>query len=274
MRRLCASHLPSRPSQLLSQSARLFQRAQSCSDAVMCDNRAQGVQQHLDLVEKGWQRADRLRPRLNPRPTSRSTDGRPHTRSLRVALHGHPVGTQTARAGVAHARSHLRRGETLVAWKLDRLGRTTQGLIDLVEPWKDRGMGVQRVQDQSDSTPPMGQVFFVVCRAIAALERRMIRARSTAGLAAARARGRQGGRPFARTGAERVEAMTLIEGGRASQWSLPSCVHGSPACQPGCLLASCVKAGVSHASQSRMRHRHEGHGQRSVPRRSCCKGRG
>ena len=153
-------------------------------------------------------------------------------------------GTQTARAGVAHALSHLRRDETLVAWKLDRLGRTTQGLIDLVEPWKERGIGVQRVQDQSDSTTPMGQVFFVVCRAIAELERRMIRERSTAGLAAARARGRQGGRPFARTGAERVEAMTLIEGGRAPQWSLPSCVQGSPACQPGCLLASCVKAGV------------------------------
>ena len=56
-------------------------------------------------------------------------------------------------------------------------------------------------------------------------------------MAAARARGRQGGRPFALTGADRGEAMTLIEAGRDPQYSLQSCVQGSPACQPGCLLA-------------------------------------
>jgi DNA invertase Pin-like site-specific DNA recombinase len=60
----------------------------------------------------------------------------------------------------------------------------------------------------------MGQFFFVVFSAIAELERSMIRERSKAGLAAARARGRKGGRPFALTGNERIDAMTLLEAGR------------------------------------------------------------
>jgi DNA invertase Pin-like site-specific DNA recombinase len=127
-------------------------------------------------------------------------------------------GAKTARAGLAQALSHLRRDDTLVVWKLDRLGRTTKGLIDLVEQLKERGIGLKSLQDQIDTTTPMGQFFFVVFSAIAELERSMIRERSKAGLAAARARGRKGGRPFALTGEDRVDAMKLIEAGRDTQY--------------------------------------------------------
>ena len=103
-------------------------------------------------------------------------------------------------------------------WKLDRLGRTTKGLIDLVELLKERGIGFKSLQDNIDTSTPMGQFFFVVFSAIAELERSMIRERSKAGLAAARARGRKGGRPFALQGQDRVDAMLLIESGRPTQY--------------------------------------------------------
>ena len=81
-------------------------------------------------------------------------------------------GEKTERAGLAQALSHLRRDDTLVVWKLDCLGRTTKGLIDLVEQLKERGIGLKSLQDQIDTTTPMGQFFFVVFSAIAAVSLR------------------------------------------------------------------------------------------------------
>lgn len=127
-------------------------------------------------------------------------------------------GAKAERPGLKDAFSHLRRDDTLVVWKLDRLGRTTKGLIDFVELLKERGIGFKSLQDNIDTSTPMGQFFFVVFSAIAELERSMIRERSKAGLAAARARGRKGGRPFALRGQDRVDAMLLIENGRSTQY--------------------------------------------------------
>ena len=123
-------------------------------------------------------------------------------------------GAKADRPGLKDTLSHLRRDDTLVVWKLDRLGRTTKGLIDLVEQLKERGVGFKSLQDNIDTSTPMGQFFFVVFSAIAELERSMIRERSKAGLAAAKARGRRGGRPFALKGENRVDAMKLLEAGR------------------------------------------------------------
>src|SRR5712691_9170055 len=125
-------------------------------------------------------------------------------------------GAKAERPGLKDALSHLRRDDTLVVWKLDRLGRTTKGLIDLVELLKECGIGFKSLQDNIDTSTPMGQFFFVVFSAIAELERSMIRERSKAGLAAARAR--KGGRPFALNGQDRVDAMLLIENGRPTQY--------------------------------------------------------
>ena len=123
-------------------------------------------------------------------------------------------GAKAERPGLKDTLSHLRRDDTLVVWKLDRLGRTTKGLIDLVEQLKERGIGFKSLQDNIDTSTPMGQFFFVVFSAIAELERSMIRERSKAGLLAAKARGRKGGRPFALRGENRVDAMKLLEAGR------------------------------------------------------------
>jgi DNA invertase Pin-like site-specific DNA recombinase len=128
------------------------------------------------------------------------------------------VRSEADRPGLKETLSHLHRDDTLVVWKLDRLGRTTKGLIDLVETLKERGIGFKSLQDNIDTSTPMGQFFFVVCSAIAALERSMIRERSQAGLAAARARERKGGRPFALQGDNRVDAMKLIEAGRDTKY--------------------------------------------------------
>jgi DNA invertase Pin-like site-specific DNA recombinase len=127
-------------------------------------------------------------------------------------------GAKADRPGLKDTLSHLRRDDTLVVWKLDRLGRTTKGLIDLVEQLKERGIGFKSLQDNIDTSTPMGQFFFVVFSAIAELERSMIRERSKAGLASAKARGRTGGRPFALKGEDRVDAMKLLESGRDVQY--------------------------------------------------------
>ena len=89
-------------------------------------------------------------------------------------------GAKAERPGLKDALSHLRRDDTLVVWKLDRLGRTTKGLIDLVDLLKERGIGFKSLQDNIDTSTPMGQFFFVVFSAIAELERSMIRERSKA----------------------------------------------------------------------------------------------
>lgn len=123
-------------------------------------------------------------------------------------------GAKAERPGLKDTLSHLRRDDTLVVWKLDRLGRTTKGLTDLVEQLKERGIGFKSLQDNIDTSTPMGQFFFVVFSAIAELERSMIREWSKAGLLAAKARGRKGGRPFALRGENRVDAMKLLEAGR------------------------------------------------------------
>src|SRR5262249_46237381 len=123
-------------------------------------------------------------------------------------------GATTARPGLQDMLSHLRREDTLVVWKLDRLGRTTKGLIDLVAYLQERDIGFKSLQDNIDTSTSMGQFFFVLMSAIAELERSLIQERSKAGLAAARARGRQGGRPYALQGQDRIDAMLLIEAGR------------------------------------------------------------
>ena len=103
--------------------------------------------------------------------------------------------TRQDRHGLAEAVSHLRRGDVLVVTKLDRLGRSVKGLIALTEQLKADEVGFQSLSDTIDTTTPMGQFFFTLMAACAELERNLIVERTKTGLAAARARGRVGGRP-------------------------------------------------------------------------------
>lgn len=89
----------------------------------------------------------------------------------------------------------LRPGDTLVVWRLDRLGRSIRHLIDQLQVLAERGVGFRSLQETIDTTSPGGRLVFHVFAALAEFERDLIRERTNAGLQAARARGRRGGRP-------------------------------------------------------------------------------
>ena len=92
-------------------------------------------------------------------------------------------------------RTQLRTGDTVIVWKLDRLGRSLRDLVALVSEFQERGVHFQSIQDQIDTSTPMGKFTFHLFAALAEFERDIISERTKAGLAAARARGRKGGRP-------------------------------------------------------------------------------
>jgi len=104
-------------------------------------------------------------------------------------------GSVTDRPGLTQALSHLRTGDTLVVWRLDRLGRSLAHLIDTIRQLQERGIGFRSLQEQLDTTTSGGKLVFHVFGALAEFERDLIRERTHAGLAAARARGRLFGRP-------------------------------------------------------------------------------
>ena len=89
----------------------------------------------------------------------------------------------------------LRKGDTIVIWKLDRLGRSTRGLIELVEDLGNKGIHLVSLNDPIDTTSPGGLLVFQIFCALAEHERNVIVQRTRAGLESARARGRKGGRP-------------------------------------------------------------------------------
>jgi DNA invertase Pin-like site-specific DNA recombinase len=111
---------------------------------------------------------------------------------------------------------YLRKGDTLVVWRLDRLGRSLKHLIE-VAALAERGIGFKSLTEQIDTTTPGGKLVFHVFGALAEFERDLIRERTHAGLAAARARGRVGGRPKKLADPKQLElARTLYDGGQTA----------------------------------------------------------
>ena len=108
-------------------------------------------------------------------------------------------GAKADRPGLEAALHYLRAGDTLVVWKLDRLGRSLTHLIDTVRRLDARGIGFKSLQEHIDTTTPGGKLVFHVFAALAEFERDLIGERTKAGLTAARARGRKGGRKRALT---------------------------------------------------------------------------
>ena len=104
-------------------------------------------------------------------------------------------GAKTNRPGLEEILGFIRKGDTLVVWKLDRLGRSLKHLIQVMQLLDDRGVYFKSVQESLDTSTPGGKLIFHVFGALAEFERDIIRERTLAGLAAARARGRVGGRP-------------------------------------------------------------------------------
>lgn len=104
-------------------------------------------------------------------------------------------GAKFERQGLTKALEHLREGDTLVVWKLDRLGRSLKELIDIVTQLHSRNIGFKSITENIDTTSPSGKLIFHIFASLAEFERDIIRERTNAGLQAARARGRLGGRP-------------------------------------------------------------------------------
>ena len=104
-------------------------------------------------------------------------------------------GARTDRPVLARLLEDAREGDAVVIWKLDRLGRSLAHLVATVNALSARGIGLKSLNDPIDTTTPQGRLVFNMFASLAEFERDLIRERTQAGLSAARARGRQGGRP-------------------------------------------------------------------------------
>ena len=124
-------------------------------------------------------------------------------------------GAKMDRPGLQEALSHLRANDTLMVWKLDRLGRGMKGLVDLVGQLEAQGVHFRSLTDAIDTSTPAGRFFFHVMASLAQMERELTHERTMAGLAAARARGRVGGRKRLLTPAKMEAATALLEKGMA-----------------------------------------------------------
>lgn len=125
-------------------------------------------------------------------------------------------GAKSARPGLAAALQACRAGDTLVVWKLDRLGRSLPHLVETVRELVGRGVGFKSLQENIDTTTSSGKLIFHIFASLAEFERDLIRERTNAGLAAARARGRKGGRPKGVDEKKRKAALALKEDKRRS----------------------------------------------------------
>jgi len=109
------------------------------------------------------------------------------------------TGTKASRPEWDKAKGQLRKGDTLVITRLDRLGRSTKDLLEIASYLEDKGVNLEATEQNIDTTTPEGKLFFTMVAAFAEFEHSMMRARTVDGLAAARARGRVGGRKAALT---------------------------------------------------------------------------
>ena len=104
-------------------------------------------------------------------------------------------GARWERQGLKNMISQLRAGDVVTVWRLDRLGRSLRDLIEIINDLEDRGVGFQSITEHLDTTTSGGKLVFHIFGAMAEFERNLIQERTKAGLSAAKARGRTGGRP-------------------------------------------------------------------------------
>jgi DNA invertase Pin-like site-specific DNA recombinase len=120
-------------------------------------------------------------------------------------------GAQRDRPALKAALAYMRQGDTLVVWKLDRLARSLKQLIETVEEFATRDVGLRSLTEAIDTTTPGGKLVFHIFAALAEFERGVIRERTMAGLQAARARGRKGGRPPALKAKDLAAAKAMLK---------------------------------------------------------------
>jgi DNA invertase Pin-like site-specific DNA recombinase len=125
-------------------------------------------------------------------------------------------GAKTERKGLDEVLSYVRTGDNLVVWRLDRLGRSLQHLITTMTDLEQRGIGFKSLTENIDTTTSGGKLIFHIFGALAEFERNLIQERTKAGLIAARARGRTGGRPKVLTGRQLSIAQSLYDDPKTS----------------------------------------------------------
>src|SRR5512139_3411145 len=118
-------------------------------------------------------------------------------------------GAKAERKGLEDALNYVREGDILVVWRLDRLGRSLKHLIETITTLNNRKIGFKSIQENIDTTTSGGKLVFHIFGALAEFERDIIKERTQAGLTAARARGRKGGRPRTLTPKKAEQARTL-----------------------------------------------------------------
>ena len=128
-------------------------------------------------------------------------------------------GARDDRPGLKGCLGDLRSGDMLVVWKLDRLGRSLPNLLAIIADLKERGVAFRSLTEQMDTTTPHGELLFSIFGALAQYERALTRERVMAGLAAAKRRGRRGGRPPT-LGPEQLEQVVAALNGGASKASV------------------------------------------------------
>ncbi len=137
-------------------------------------------------------------------------------------------GAQRDRPEMQKALGFMRKGDTLVVWKLDRLARSLKQLIETVETFDERGVHLRSLTEEIDTKTAGGRLIFHVFGALAEFERALIRERTLAGLAAAKARGRVGGRPKSVTEEKLRTARTLLAAGDFTVTEVAAQVGVSP----------------------------------------------
>ena len=131
---------------------------------------------------------------------------------VRHLFQDYASGARDDRPGLAKALEYLQSGDVLVVWKLDRLGRSLPHLLGIVSSLKEKRVGFRSLTESMDTTTPSGEFLFQVFGALAQYERALTRERVIAGLAAAKRRGRRGGRPLAITGEKLDAILTALNG--------------------------------------------------------------
>jgi DNA invertase Pin-like site-specific DNA recombinase len=122
-------------------------------------------------------------------------------------------GARDDRPGLKACLNDLRSGDCLVVWKLDRLGRSLSHLLSIITELKQQGVAFRSLTEQMDTTTPHGELLFSIFGALAQYERALTKERVVAGLAAAKRRGRMGGRPLALDPEKIEQIIAALEGG-------------------------------------------------------------
>ncbi len=123
----------------------------------------------------------------------------------------HRLGRATSRPELEACLEHLRAGDTLLVWRLDRLGRSLRHLIDTVAALQEREIGFRSLTEGLDTTTAAGRMTFHIFGGLAEFEHGLVQERALAGLEAARGRGRHGGRPSSMTPDKLAAAVTMRE---------------------------------------------------------------